>query len=110
MSVLIIFGLCLLVLLVASILISVYGHNNEIISFQLIGTIALCFSLVAAISYAVVWFDYVSSDSKAKIINSEYGTKYTREDVFFASDVIDKIREIQRTRIELNGNIMGGKK
>lgn len=50
------------------------------------------------------WF---ASEHQAKLINQEFGTNYTREEVFWASDVIEEIRELKRQRIEVNGNIMG---
>jgi hypothetical protein len=43
-------------------------------------------------------------------LNREYNTNYTREEVFWASDVIETIRELDRKRVELNGDIMGGEK
>jgi hypothetical protein len=48
----------------------------------------------------------MASEHKMHIINREYQTNYTREEIFYASDVIDTIRELDRKRIELNGNIM----
>lgn len=53
-------------------------------------------------------YDWVASEHKAKVVNREYGTNYTREDIFYASDVIGTIREVQRQRIELNGNLLRG--
>ena len=39
-------------------------------------------------------------------VNREYGTNYTREEIFFAADVIDTIREIDRKRVEVNGDLL----
>ena len=44
------------------------------------------------------WF---SADYKARIINREYNTNYTREEIFYASDVIEIIHEIKRQRNEV---------
>jgi len=57
---------------------------------------------------AAVWF-YVSAGYKADMINAEFGTDYSREQVLFAGSVIEEIRQIQRQRIELNGDLMQGK-
>lgn len=54
-------------------------------------------------------FDWIAAEHKAKIINSEYGTNYSREEVFFASSVIDTVRELDRKRIEVNGELIHGK-
>jgi len=63
---------------------------------------------LAGIAYAFAGWSWMASESKAQIINREYGTKYTREEIFYASDVIDTIREIDRKRIEVNGDVMRG--
>jgi len=56
--------------------------------------------------YALTIWAWFAADSKANIINREYGTSYTREEIFYASDVIDTIRQIDRKRIEVNGDLM----
>jgi len=38
---------------------------------------------------------------KARMINREYGTEYTAEEVFYAEDIIDTIQQIKRTRIDI---------
>lgn len=58
------------------------------------------------VSYAFTCWNWIASESKAQIINREYGTNYTREEIFFASSVIDTIREIDRKRVEINGDVM----
>ena len=60
----------------------------------------------AAVSYAFAGWSWMAAESKAQIINREYGTKYTREEIFYASDVIDTIREIDRKRVEVNGDLL----
>ena len=60
---------------------------------------------VGACVFGGLAFNYRASETKASLINREYNTTYTTEEVFYASDVIDTIRELDRTRIEINGNI-----
>jgi hypothetical protein len=57
----------------------------------------------------VVW-DWQAAKYKVDIINREYGAEYTREEIFFAHDVIGTIRELDRKRIEINGDIMRDEK
>lgn len=72
-----------------------------------ISGIVICIATAGvAITYAVGAWQWLSADAKAKIINREYGTHYTREEIFYASDVIDTIRQIDRKRIEVNGDLM----
>lgn len=64
----------------------------------------------AAIFYAFAGWQWFAAAQQAKVINSEYGTHYTQEEVFYASDVIDTIRQIDRKRIEVNGDLFRDKK
>ena len=76
------------------------------------GLFAMFLSLaagVAAIVYVFAGWEWMASEHKMKIINREYKTAYTREEIFYASSVIDTIKEIERNRVEVNGNIMRGK-
>lgn len=103
----------LLIAIIATCVISVallhYGADCydglHFISF-LSGFLLACATGVAAVFYAVAGWSWIAADSKARIINREYGTNYTREEIFYASDVIDTIREIDRKRVEVNGDLM----
>ena len=64
---------------------------------------------VTIICYCYLVWEWQASAYKVAIINREYGTKYTREEIFYATNVIDTIREIDRKRIEINGNVLKGK-
>ena len=73
-----------------------------------VGCVGAVLGAVGLSVVLVFGYDWVASEHKAKIVNREYGTNYTREDIFYASDVIDTIREVQRQRIELNGDLLRG--
>jgi len=64
---------------------------------------------ITVICYCYMVWEWQASAYKVAIINREYGTKYTREEIFYATNVIDTIREIDRKRIEINGNVLKGK-
>jgi hypothetical protein len=73
------------------------------------GLIGVCLGFITAIctiAFIVLSWEYVAADYKAKIINREYGTTYTAKEIFYANDVIDTIRQIDRQRVEINGNIL----
>lgn len=61
---------------------------------------------------AYVWqgWSWIAAEQKANIINREYGTNYTQEEVYFASDVIETVRQLGRKRIEVNGDLMRAEK
>lgn len=62
----------------------------------------------AAVAYAFTIWYWVASEYKTDIINREYGTSYTREEIFYADGVIETIQQLQRKRIEVNGDLMKG--
>ena len=72
------------------------------------GILAGLICITSLFACPICGFDWVASDYKAKIINEEFGTSYTREEIFYGSSVIDKIQEIKRQRIEINGNLITG--
>lgn len=61
------------------------------------------------IIYSLMAYNYVAAEYRAGILNREYGTSYTRKDVFYASSVIDTMRELDRKRVEINGDVISGK-
>lgn len=66
--------------------------------------------VVASIASWVIWlvaiWEWIGAEYKADILNREYGTNYTREELFWAKDVIDTVRELDRKRVEVNGNLL----
>ena len=65
---------------------------------------------ISAVFYSFMIWSWIASDHRAQIINREYGTAYTQEEVFYASNVIETIRQLDRKRYEINGDIMRDKK
>ena len=73
----------------------------------------VCLAIATAFTgVAYVWqgWNWIAAEQKANIINREYGTNYTRKEVYFASDVIDTVRQLDRKRIEVNGDLMRAEK
>jgi|WetSurMetagenome_2_1015567.scaffolds.fasta_scaffold06406_11 hypothetical protein len=106
----VIFGIVMAVILVIALAAWCSSGNEWYNIFA--GVLAVLLGIFAAI--AIVFFcieawDWKASGYKAEIINREYGTSYTREEVFYGSDVIDTIRQLDRTRVEVNGNVMHDK-
>lgn len=60
---------------------------------------------ISAIVYAFAGWGWLAAEHKAKIINREYTTNYTQAEVFYASDVIETVRQLDRKRYEINGDI-----
>jgi len=99
---------CLAVVSVALIKYSLDGRDfDELAAF--FGIIFAIVTATFAVAYCVVGYNWLAAGAKTTILNREYGTSYTQQEVFYAADVINAIREVQRTRIELNGNLLQDK-
>ena len=85
------------------------GDYLAIIS-GLIAPIFVFAGLCGLMAYSVLAWTYISAGYQADIINREYKTNYTQAEVFYASSVIDTIRELDRKRVELNGDLITGDK
>jgi hypothetical protein len=85
-----------------------YGEGKGSIFLLFIGVLLFIVTGISSISYSFTAWGWLASEHKMHIVNREYGTSYSREEIFYASDVIDTIRELDRKRFEVNGNIMRG--
>ena len=102
----------IIVVLVTAIGLMWYGERGYNTFRTIVGAagfIMMLASGVSAAAYVAAGWSWFASEHKARIINREYGTNYTQEEVFWASDVIDTVRELDRKRFEINGNVMSNK-
>lgn len=102
----------ILIAIIASIvagiaLMNIGEYDNFFQSF--FGLLLVLAGGVTGIVYAFSAWSWFAADYKTAIINREYGTNYTREEIFWASDSIETIRELDRKRIEVNGDVMRDK-
>lgn len=79
------------------------AYDNPFLIF--FGVMLILIGGISALGYSFVAWNWFASEHKAKIINREYNTSYTAEEVYWASDVIDNIRELDRKRVEVNGDL-----
>lgn len=102
--------ICMTILLIALSICMFY--LTKIVSYGwqdtcgFIGVFGTIVSVALLMACAVMGIPYVAAGYKAELINKEYGTHYTQAEVFYGSDVIDKIQQIKRQRIEINGNLL----
>jgi len=88
----------------AGVLLKISANGESFFCF-FIGVISAFSAAFGLICYAFSGWSYMASEYKADIINREYGTSYTQAEVYWAKDVIDTIRQLDRKRIELNGDL-----
>ena len=104
--------LAILMLCVISGICIKYGFSGYTGRHELVGifgVLGCVFSAFACVIFAGASFKYLGAEHKANIINREYSTNYTAEEIFWASDVIETIQNIKRNRYEINGNLMKNK-
>jgi hypothetical protein len=98
----------ILIALVFTCISGIFLTNcRNVLCSYIIGPFTLVFSIFGFIVYLAVAWGYFASGYKADIINKEYGSNYTQEQVFYASGVIEEIRNLDRKRIQLDGNLIG---
>lgn len=88
-------------------LIVAYCITDEEI-FEVVGCLFAFLAFILIIVFSINAWEWTAAKYKTEIMNREYGTSYTREEVFYADDVIETIRQLNRTRIEINGNLVNG--
>lgn len=103
--------IAILALLIGGIFICYKESKKEVAdSFSsnmlmwLLGVLATLAGLIGCVMTAFLALQYTGAQHKADIINREYGTSYTQAEVFYASDVINIVRELDRKRYEINGD------
>lgn len=97
--------IALIVLAILAVFLIVFSAEVESFLCFFLGVIAAILAATGLISYAFFGWNYIAAEYKADIINREYGTNYTQAEVYWAADVIDTVRELDRKRVELNGDL-----
>lgn len=99
-----------LALLIISAVIGIYlmrvATANHMDILGLVASMLLVFTAVGCLVMIPTAYNWVAAGYQVSIINREYDTAYTQEEIFFASDVIEAVRELKRNRYELNGNLL----
>jgi len=91
----------LIITTVLSIAFGLYltGKNEE--SFLFVSGIFLTITgFLFLITTTHTGFEFIKSGHKAKIINEQFGTEYTRAQIFYAGDVIDVILELESKELK----------
>ena len=98
------FGIALAALVVAFLANrGANGHRDRHMISELFCMLGLG---LCAILYCFLAWNWIAAEHKMGIINREYGTSYTQAEVFYGSDVIDTVRQLDRKRYEVNGDLL----
>lgn len=100
--------LIFLAILVAAVVGFVLVTQYEYEFPSLIGCGLLIFSGITGLIYVYQGWSYISAGYKVQIVNREYGTNYTQAEMYWAKDVIETVRELDRKRYQINGNLITG--
>ena len=101
-----IFIIISIVLLSIGIFMIILNHKYDL---ELVLVLYTAFTIVYMVLGLIFCFAFKSASVKAKIINKAFATEYSTEEIFWAEDVIDEIKQIKRQRIEANIKIGGEK-
>ena len=96
-------GLVIITLLIAGTFLLTLDDKWDSILVFVLGMVLLIAGGFSAVSYTFSGWSYLAAKHKANIINREYGTNYTQSEIYWASGVVDTIRELERKRVEVNG-------
>ena len=102
-----IFIIALVAFAVLSVFLCIWGggdFNGARFIAEVAGVFGCLISLLGLAALGIFSLEWYGSAQKAGIINREYGTHYTQAEVFYASSVIDTVRELDRKRYEVNGD------
>lgn len=100
--------LAIFLVLAASLALHVWADDGRTFFAEMIAPLISFAGIIASLICAVIYFGMVYSwfaaEQKANILKREYGVEYSQAEMFFASDVINTVRELDRRRIEINGD------
>ena len=82
------------------------GYRDRHMISELVGMLGLGATGLCAILYCFLAWNWIAAEHKMGIINREYGTSYTQAEVFYGSDVIETVRQLDRKRYEVNGDLI----
>ena len=91
----------MLVAIIALFLMALVLLTQDNGLLQAFGVLGCMTSALAIVIYIILIWGWVAADYQKDVLNKAYGTAYTQEEVYFASSVIDLVREVQRQRIEV---------
>jgi ABC-type transport system involved in multi-copper enzyme maturation permease subunit len=110
MLIIIILVVLVITMTLMSISLFLFCEKWESFACFVFGCFSAAIALIMAAIIPFISFNYVAAKYQAKIINQEYGKNYSREEIFFAKNAIETIRQLDRSRFEINGNILEEKK
>ncbi len=97
----------ILIILLAGLVFLTKLADKTVNVFLMAGSaIGWIFFVCFAAFYLCMGWAWKSAEYKANILNKEYNTEYSTEEVFYGSEVIEAIRGLDRTRVDLNGSLI----
>ena len=100
----------ILISIVALVILSLIGAYSDLFFFSaLVCPVFATVGFIGLIIYGFLAYGYIAAEYQVAIINREYNTEYTQKEFFYASNVIETVRELDRKRIEVNGDLVTGK-
>jgi hypothetical protein len=105
MDIFIVYALVLVALSVSAMGLIKYAEDGYEGYRVLAGVVGMaCFFLVFLVGILIISmaFNWIAAGQKVNILSREYGTHYTQSEIFYAADVIETVKEINRKRTDLS--------
>jgi len=97
------------VIIVIIVIISAFAIERDNDMLQMVGGVSLILSGLALLTYLIFLCFYVGAGYKADMLNREFGTEYTQQEVFWAGGTIEEVRQMKRSRYEIYGDLLRDK-
>ena len=79
-----------------------FGNENNSVMVDVIGGLTAILGVIGIAGGITLSIYYHGASVQASVINREFGTNYTQDEVFYASNVIEIIQQIERNRVDAN--------
>lgn len=103
-------------MLVAAVMVAIIGSwlmtkgVSEEVEPLVYSVIALALlGFVSSIILFASSIDWMACGYRAEMLNKEFGTSYTRDQLFWAGDVVQEVQKLKHQRLELNIQDTSGK-
>jgi len=80
------------------------GYNARHTLAFLVGALGMIATGFSAVVYVFAGWYWIAAEYQAQVINREYDTNYTQAEVFYAINVIETVRQLDRKRNEITGD------
>ena len=91
---------CIAMVAIAALLFW-YSLEENVVGAYVVGVFIACAAACLIVATFVTFTNWVSAGPRAELLNREFGTHYTADDIFYGDDIIKEVIYGHRSRIDL---------